>query len=464
MKKNSFLKALVIVFLVYVVLSWIIPVGYFSSGKLVTDATSPVGIFDLILYPIIAGTSSVFLLTAIVILLMGGLYGVLNKTGAYSKITEGIAKKFKGKEKRVLVFITLFFVILTSFTGLTLPMFMLVPFMATVLMLLGYSKFTSCLSTIGGILIGNLASTYGFNVAGYISYLTENINDSIIFRVLLLVVVSGVLIYTLLKTSKINKKKEENIPLYEKNIDKNANTKPIVILSIISFILVLVGMINWNAVFGIELFENIHKSITEFEIGGYTLFGNLIGTLPAIGSWTNYELALILIILSFVIGKIYKMKFNEILDGMVDGMKEVVPVALVAIIANIIFLLMNSNTSGYTIFAPISNYLLNLTKNLNVVTMSITSIIGSIFYNDFPYMLSSMYSPITTLYESYSVIGFIAQSMHGLVQLVAPTSVVLVAGLTLFNIDYKEWLKNLWKLFILLLLAILVIIIIMSII
>ena len=97
MKKKNFLKAIAIVFLVYVVLTWIIPTGYFSSGEYVKDAITPVGLFDLVRYPLITLTSSVFVLSCLVILLTGSLYAVLNKTGAYQKFVEGIAKKFKSK-------------------------------------------------------------------------------------------------------------------------------------------------------------------------------------------------------------------------------------------------------------------------------------------------------------------------------------------------------------------------------
>ena len=98
MKKNGLFKALLILILVYVVLSWFVPVGYFSNGSFVKDAVSPVGIFDFIIYPLVTATSSVFVLTAIVFLLIGGFYGVVNKTGIYSNLLQSLAKKWKGKE------------------------------------------------------------------------------------------------------------------------------------------------------------------------------------------------------------------------------------------------------------------------------------------------------------------------------------------------------------------------------
>ena len=52
MKKHDLLKAIGIVFLVYVVLSWIIPGGTFSSGAFTKGTTTPLGLGDIFLYPI----------------------------------------------------------------------------------------------------------------------------------------------------------------------------------------------------------------------------------------------------------------------------------------------------------------------------------------------------------------------------------------------------------------------------
>lgn len=463
MKKNSLLKAMLIAFLVYVVLSWIIPVGYYSNGEFVKETMLPIGLLDVIIYPLITGTSSLFILVAINFLLIGGMYSVLNKTGAYGNLLDMLVKKFKGREKTVLVVVTLLFVILSSLTGLSLPLFVFVPLAATLLMLLGFSKFDAMLSTVGGILVGNMASTYGFNVAGYISKLTNNVNDSIWVRILILVLVTGVLLYTLLTTSRVNKgkNKETNIPLYEGNVDKKSKVTSLVVFLIISLIVLLVGMFNWYEVFGIKIFNDMYDGIINFEFVGYPIFKNILGSIPAIGAWTNYEVGLVIIITTFIIGKVYGLKLSEMVESFIEGMKKMLPVAVWTVAANLLFLLLNTNSNGYTFFNTISNFILNLSNGLNVVTLGFTSLIGSVLYNDFPYLLSVLYAPVTTLYQNYSMIGIVTQSIHGLVQIIAPTSVILVAGLAFFNIEYSEWLKKLWKFFLGLLAVVIIAMIVM---
>ena len=464
MKRKDILKAIIIVFLAYAVLSWIIPVGGYTSGSFTTSTTDPIGLFDLIKYPIVNLTSSVFVLTAIVILFTGGLYGVLNKTGAYSGLVNAIAKKYDDKGEVFLTLSIILFSVLASLTGLVLPLFVIVPLFATIILLLGYSKITALISTIGAILVGNMASTYGFNINGYISYFYgTSIHATIWYRIALLITVTVALILFTIKTSKkkeTKKIKDEDIPLYEKT-KSNKKSTAIVVTLCIMMVLTLVGMYNWVNALNISFFDDIYVAITDFKIKGYPLFANLLGSINSMGYWSNYELALILVLTSLIIGKIYKLSIKDICSSFMDGCKEVLPVAIYAILANLLFLLMNSNSNGYTLYATICNYLFTITSKLNIAFVGLSSIIGGVLYNDFPYMVNAVYSQVASLTENVKLVALVQQAVHGLVSLIAPTSVILVAGLTYLDVSYKEWLKNIWKYLLISLLIALIIIVIM---
>ena len=77
--------------------------------------------------------------------------------------------------------------------------------------------------------------------------------------------------------------------------------------------------------------------------------------------------------------------------------------------------------------------------------MAFLLLLGGFFFNDFPYLLNAIASQVGSLYKDTTLIGLIYQGFHGLVMLIAPTSVVLVAGLKYLEIPYTEWLKNIWK-------------------
>ena len=219
-----------------------------------------------------------------------------------------------------------------------------------------------------------------------------------------------------------------------------------------------------------EVLKGLNFTIDEGQIvvllgpsgSGKSTLLNIIGGIDALGYWSNYEFALILVVASLVIGLLYKLKLSDIIDSFIDGCKKMAPVALYVLFANIIFLLMNSNSEG-TMFGTIANFMFTKLSSLGNLSVGIVSAIGSLFYNDFPYMINMIYSQVGTLFESVDVATFIQQTIHGLLMLVLPTSTILIAGLKYLNVSYKEWLKNVWKYLLIALIIIIVMILLMSI-
>lgn len=455
MKKHSLLKTLGVICALLVIMSFIIPAGYYNNGEFIKDATAPVGIFSIFSYPIYTLVN--FSLLGIVFLTIGAFYGVLNKTKAYPRLVENFAKRMKGKEKLAIIFTTIFFAILASMASVPIEIFILVPLFSTVLILLGYNKITSMLATVGAILVGNMASVYGYSVSGYASHLTTNINSAILIKIIFLVISVALLLIFMLKCTNKSKEKVEEIALYQKTT-KKVNTIPFIVLFILTFILILVGMIEWNTTYGITLFDDIHSKIMSFKVGKTAIFSSILGDIPALGSWGHYQAIVTLIISGFIIAKIYKVKTKEILEGALEGMKEILPVACIVVIVNVVtYYAVMSNENGYNIYATMMNKA--MPKNFAVLPFGVTTTIGSVLYNDFRYLLSFTYGAIVNYKANYTLIAMMTQALHGLVQLIAPTSIMLVAGLTYFKIPYSDYFKKLWKLFLCLLVAIIILLI-----
>ena len=77
-------------------------------------------------------------------------------------------------------------------------------------------------------------------------------------------------------------------------------------------------------------------------------------------------------------------------------------------------------------------------------------------------MVNAVCTEISGMTEHITLMALVQQTVHGLVNLVAPTSIILVAGLKYLDVSYKDWLKNIYKYVLLALLIILIIIIIMT--
>ena len=97
-----------------------------------------------------------------------------------------------------------------------------------------------------------------------------------------------------------------------------------------------------------------------------------------------------------------------------------------------------------------------------MIIFGIVSFIGSFFFNDFPYLLSALYDPAINTYASdISIVGMLCQGMYGLAQFIMPTGILLVIGLTYFDIPYGKWLKEILKFILLAFLAIIIIVLLM---
>ena len=524
--KRKLLKVIGISFLIYVVLSWIIPVGTYSNGELTTNGIDPVGLIDLFNAPIQAFIT--FILYGVVFATIGGLYGVMERTGALEKVTDRMSHAFEGKERVFLVITVVLFTLLSSITGLILPLFVLVPLFAAVLFAMNFDKVTVLASTVGSLLVGSVASTYGFNITGYTANLLAlDMNNQIVAKVILLVLLTIALCTVVLMTSKKDMKKElkeakmnkeekevkevkeekkvkasetktakkkaaatstkkaskESTKKTPKTTTKKASTKttgkkkaakgksntkalavakpvkkvsekskvsavPMVIIFLLMLIVCLIGMYNWYYSFGIEVFSNIHEAIMGVQIGDFPIFEHLLSGVSELGYWSNIDLAAMMIIASAIIAWIYRLSFNDYMESFIEGVKKWLPTAFYAALASVIlYILYQASYAGTgTLVDTINAKIFDLTDGFNVLTTGAASLIGSFFYNDLYYLLAALTSFVSGFdAASLSVAGLLIQSVYGVAMLIFPTSVILVAGLSLFDVSYKEWMKYIWK-------------------
>ena len=91
--------------------------------------------------------------------------------------------------------------------------------------------------------------------------------------------------------------------------------------------------------------------------------------------------------------------------------------------------------------------------------------LGSIMHSDLYYISAAVFAPITkslTDTANLSVYAMMFQSIYGLIQLVGPTSILLIIGITYLDVPYKTWLKYIWRFILELLIAIFIVLMIVS--
>ena len=209
MKKHNTLKVVLLTTLVLFLCTWIFKTASFQGSAYVAGERMQMGVFDLFNYQITS--LQYFGYIALFVLVVGAFYGVLNETGAYGKMLDKLASKFKGKEKVVLVAIMVILALLTSFVGMQLPLVVFIPFLISLILLLGYNKITAIFATVGSMMIGIAGTTFGYTNTSLLnqSLGLENV-DSIWVKIIILVLGLALLVFnTLMFVSKDKTKKTE---------------------------------------------------------------------------------------------------------------------------------------------------------------------------------------------------------------------------------------------------------------
>ena len=283
MKKHNALKIVVITLLLFVLLTWILPCATYQT-EYTEIGRYQVGLFDLLSYQ--STVFGYFGYVALFVLVVGGFYGVLYKTGAYRKLLDSLCKKFKGKEVICLIIIMALFAILTSFAGLQLALLMLFPFVISLVLMMGYNKSAAVAITAGSVAVGLMGTTFAYNTTQILQqYLSVELTDLIWAKIILLVL--GIVLLSLFvfkfgkkESTKKCEDKEDFIPEEVKSKEKKRVWPLVVILDLILLVTIL-GFISWNGAFEITLFDDVTTAVTEFELFGFPIFGKLLGAVQA---------------------------------------------------------------------------------------------------------------------------------------------------------------------------------------
>ena len=196
------------------------------------------------------------------------------------------------------------------------------------------------------------------------------------------------------------------------------------------------------------------NKLKAFFVDTNTLFAKLFGTFNAFGSWTINEVMLVLFVAAIFLILVYKVKFDDVIEGAITGIrKAVVPTFVVIMIYTLLVL-----ATYHPFQLEIYKFILGWTKSFNMFTTSLVSILASVFNADPLYTANSFVPYFASVIQDsavYPKVAVIVQSMYGLTMLIAPTSVVLMTALSYLHISLKDWFKAIWKLLVVLLIVLL---------
>ncbi len=457
LKKHGLPKVLIILMLLMVLITNILP------GR--QNIVDTIGVAD-IFYNWFSIVLANFGYIALYVFVIGGFYGVLNKIPSYKKLLDGIVKRVKPLGKKFIFITIVLFAIIASLTGMTIQMFVFVPFVVAIILLLGYDKLVAFSATVASLIIGYIGGVFatfmnpntGINTT-FESFIGLDAKLANTFPKLLLLLASILLL--IFFVNKHIKNVEEKKVRYELSDDselqitevkgnyKNIKTWPLVVVLLLTFVILVLGLMPWNPLFEIKVFSDFHTWLMGLSIKDFAVVPNIISkNLTAFGAWNGngnplmsyVYISLLMVFITFVIALINRLKINDAIDYFVSGMKKALPAAATLTLAYTV-LVCAYNNGFYELV--ISNY-----GKFNYGISSLLAFGGCILNVDTTWIVLGVFSPIINLITDESIyqsVAILLQGIYGVFLLVGPTSLILILGLTYLDIPYTTWLKYIWR-------------------
>lgn len=457
MKKHSLFKFIAIIALVVLVLTYFIParggeVNYLPFGDVVTNNIQ---------------AYYYFFDTAIFMLVVGAFYGVLNKTGAYKKLLDNIVKKVKPISKTIVFITIIVFALLSALTGMTMSLIVFIPFVISIILLLGYDKLVAISSTVVATIIGFIGGPfvtfrdpnnyYGYSATTFEKFVGIDSFTNLIPQLIILVLGVALLIMFVKKHIKSVEDKKVKYELNEnsdllivevKGNYKDIKTWPLIVVLSLLLVLLILGLVPWNSLFKLEIFTKFHTWINELAIKDFKIFGSIISsTFPAFGEWASlgsYMMIMVVMLLAIIIIKfVYRIKFDDLINDIAEGAKKMLPTAALMMMAFAILVCTYNNGFIETIITKAST-----NGDINFVIASLTTMLGSLLHVDLYYTVAGVFTPIigaVTDEALFDVFALMFQSIYGLISIVGPTSLILIFALSYLDVPYTTWLKYSWR-------------------
>ena len=377
---------------------------------------------------------------ALFILVIGGFIGITMRTGAIQAGIALLVGRLRGHERLMIPILMTVFAIGGTTFGMAEESLAFYVLVITVMIAAGYDALVGALVILLGAGIGVLGSTVNPFATGIASGFADvPLSDGLGLRLVILVAGLALGIWFVLRyaervrrdpsTSMVYDMKEDNERHFAAATD--ASTGTVVMTGTHKVVLALFGAAFAVMVYGVIPWEDL-------GIGLPTLW------------WWFPEMTASFLFFAIVIGLVGRMGEGELTSTFVDGARDLLGVALIIGIARGITVVMNNGQITdtvlhwaeealgdvgeaafavvmYVLFLPLS-FLIPSTSGLATVAMPIMAPLADFAGAD--------RSLVVTAYQSAS----------GLLNLVTPTSAVVMGGLAIARVPYGKYLRFVWPL------------------
>lgn len=398
---------------------------------------------------------------ALFVIVIGGFLNLVIKTKAIDNGINQLLMKFDGDEIRLIPILMIIFALGGTTFGMaeeTIGFYLLI---IPVFLAAGFDALVGMRVLLLGSGVGVIASTinpFAIGAAIASSQMSLSIGTGIISRLVLLVIVCAIAIITTINYARkvkgdinqsdiidIHEQIKSNLVGEQREFTElNRGQKQILFVFILTFIIMIMGVIPWNK-FGINIFDDINNFLNTNLI----VLSGSTGMVP-LGNWWFGELTTLFFIAGIIVGWIATSHelISNITEIFLEGCKDLLGVALIIGVSRGITIIMNASGLDATLLYFGTQFL----QNLSTIAFTLGSYI---FYFPLSFLIPStsglaaaampVMAPLANQIGginavTYNITAFSVAS--GIVNLVTPTSGVVMGGLALAQIPYDRWVKH----------------------
>jgi len=425
-------------------LTWIIPAGKYKRqmneavgrevalpGTYETVDSDPQGLFDVLMAPVngfydVAEYSANAIDVSLFVLIIGGFLGVVNQTGAIRSGLARVMTIMRGHEKWSIPVLMALFALGGTTYGMAEETLAFYALIIPVMMAVGYDALTAVAVVMIGAGIGVLGSTvnpFATTIASNASGIA--FTDGIILR--LGILISGWVIsvlFVMRYAERVRKDPTRSLVAdYRHEFDQTVEAQ--------------------GTTTSLSLRDKLVLAVF------CATFAVMVVGVSSLGWWMG-EMSALFIAASLLVGFVSWIGEKQFVESFVQGASELLGVALIIGIARGIVVVMDAGNitdtilhwaegavSEYSTFAfvtviywieVIMSFLIPSTSGLAVLSMPILAPLA-----DFAGVGREL---VVTAYQSAS----------GIVNLVTPTSAVVIGGLAIGKVPYQTWIRFIWPL------------------
>ncbi|MBB5140619.1 YfcC family protein [Borreliella afzelii] len=372
----------------------------------------------------------------IFVLIVGGAYGIIMKTGAIDAGIYSLIKKLGHKDKLLIPLLMFIFSIGGTVTGMseeTLPFYFV---MIPLIVALGYDNVVGVAIIALGAGVGTMASTVNPFATGIASAIASiSLQDGFSFRIVLYFIsILVAIIYVCVYASRIKKDPSKSLVYSKKNehyqyFVKNEISKEDNVQNTLEF--------------------TFARKLVLLLFGFMILF--LVFSIVQLGWWMQ-EMTMLYLGVAIISAFICRLDESEMWDAFVKGSESLITAALIIGLARGVMIVCDDGLITATMLNAATNFLYNLPRPFFIILNEIIQIfIGFIVPSSSGH--ASLTMPIMAPLADFlsmprSSVVIAMQTSSGLINLITPTSGVIMAVLGISKLSYGTWFKFVLPLFI----------------